>query len=64
MQDTGNPWDDRLSRFPDMGRRIIRVMERMGTLEKVSIDVGHRDREEVLSLVYLICDPKHLLTSN
>ena len=53
MQDTGNPWDDRLSRFPDMGRRIIRVMERMGTLEKVSIDVGDMDREEVLTLVYI-----------
>ena len=51
MRDTGNPWDDRLSQHPDMGQRIVRVMDRMERLEKVAIDIGDRNEGDVLGLV-------------
>ena len=51
IEDKGNPWDDRLSKHPDMGQRIVHVLQRMEKVPKKVVDVGDLSADEVKSLV-------------
>ena len=41
-----------MSRHPDMGRRIVRVMERMEGVTSMALQVGDLSLEQVMEKVY------------
>ena len=51
LEDKGNPWDDKLSRDPKMGRRIIKVMEKMDGIIKIIFNVEEFEPNEISNQV-------------